>query len=300
MTGEARRTTFLALALAPLLAGCAARGPGAPDGAADPDRREWVELFDGRSLAGWTPKFARSPVGENYAGTFRVRDGVIEARYDGYGGDYGARFGHLYHDTPHSHYLVSLEYRFVGELYPGAPAYTIRNSGIMVHAQDPRTMPPDQNFPISIEMQFYGGLSDGRPRPTGNMCSPGTDVVFAGRRDPRHCINSTSKTYDGDRWVRAEALVLGDSVVKHIIEGDTVLVYERPRYAPGVVTGFDPAQLRAGAPAASGFIALQAEGHPVDFRNVRLLNLAGCTDPRARNFKRYHVKSDPAACRYDR
>jgi hypothetical protein len=287
----------LAAALA-LTSACAARRPAAPPN--DPDRREWVDLFDGRSLDGWTAKFAKHPVGENYANTFRVRDGIIEARYDGYGGDYAAQFGHLYYDRPYSYYLVSLEYRFVGELYPGAPSYTLRNSGIMVHSQDPRTMPPDQNFPISIEMQFLGGLSDGKARPTGNMCSPGTAVEFAGRRDPRHCINSTSRTYDGDQWVRAEALVLGDSVVKHIVGGDTVLVYNRPRYAGGVVTGFDPAQLREGAPVTSGYVALQAEGHPVDFRNVRLLNLEGCTDPRARNYKRYYVKSAPAACRYDR
>jgi hypothetical protein len=130
------------------------------------------------------------------------------------------------------------------------------------------------------------------------MCSPGTAVTFGGRPDRRHCINSTSKTYDGDRWVRAEALVLGDSVVKHVIEGDTVLVYTKPVMAAGVVTGFDPAQLREGEPLARGFIALQAEGHPIDFRRVRLLNLAGCTDPKATNYKRYFVRSDSTACRY--
>jgi hypothetical protein len=282
-------TAGAACALAP------AQGPARPN---DPDRREWVELFNGRDLSGWTAKFAKHDVGENYANTFRVRDGVIEARYDGYGGAYREQFGHLYHDVPLSYYHVVLDYRFVGELYPGAPSYTIRNSGIMVHSQDPRTMPRDQNFPISVEMQFLGGLSDGRPRPTGNMCSPGTVVTFDGRLDRRHCINSTSKTYDGDRWVRAEAIVLGDSIVKHVIEGDTVLVYTKPALASGVVTGFDPAQLVDGRPLARGFIALQAEGHPVDFRNVRVLNLEGCTDPRAANHKRYFVKSDPSACRY--
>ena len=288
------------LAAAALAVGCAAPRP-APTAAprADPDAREWVALFNGRDLDGWTAKIAKHEVGENYANTFRVRDGMILARYDGYGGDYAAQFGHLYYARPFSHYLLSLEYRLVGELHPGAPSYTLRNSGVMIHSQDPRTMPRDQNFPISVEMQFLGGLGDGRPRPTGNMCSPGTAVEFAGRRDPRHCINSTSKTYDGDQWVRAEVLVLGDSVVKHIINGDTVLTYARPRLAAGVVTGHDPARLEEGRPLASGFIALQAEGHPIDFRDVRLLDLAGCTDPKARNHKTYYLKSDPADCRYD-
>ena len=158
-------------------------------------------------------------------------------------------------------------------------------------------MPRDQNFPISIEVQLLGGLSNGKPRTTGNMCSPGTAVEFQGKFDPRHCINSTSRTYDGDQWVRAEALVLGDSVVKHIINGDTVLTYTKPQHARGVVAGFDPAQLHEGKLVGTGYVALQAEGHPVDFRRVRLLDLEGCMDPRASNYKRYYVKSNPAACR---
>jgi hypothetical protein len=192
---------------------------------------------------------------------------------------------------------VSHEYRFVGELYPGAPSYTLRNSGIMIHSQDPRTMPRDQNFPISVENQYLGGLSNGRPRTTGNMCSPGTMIDFNGKPDTRHCINSTSKTYDGDQWVLAETLVLGDSIVKHIVNHDTVLVYTRPRQAAGVVFGHDPKQLVEGKLLSTGFIALQAEGHPIDFRNVRLLNLEGCMDPKSPNYKRYYVKSNPAACR---
>ncbi len=263
----------------------------------DPETRDWIELFNGKNLDGWIAKFAKHDVGDNFANTFRVSNGMILARYDGYGGNYNAQFGHLYFERPFSYYLVSVEYRFVGELYPGAPSYTLRNSGIMVHSQDPRTMPRDQNFPISIEMQFLGGLSDGKTRATGNMCSPGTAVEFNGKFDPRHCINSSSKTYDGEQWVLAEALVLGDSIVKHIVNGDTVLVYTKPRITAGVVTGFDPAQLQEGKSTASGYVALQAEGHPVDFRNVRLLNLEGCMNPTARNYKRYYVRSNPADCR---
>ncbi len=295
----------VAVAVASLLAsvgasGCAAARQAPAASRQDPNAREWLPLFNGQNLDGWIVKIAKHPVGVNHARTFRVQGGVIEARYDEYPGDYDAQFGHLYHARPYSHYIVSLEYRLVGQLHRGAPSYTLRNSGIMVHSQDPRTMPPDQNFPISIEMQFLGGLGDGRPRPTGNMCSPGTMVDFAGKPDPRHCINSTSRTFDGEQWVRAEAVVLGDSIVKHVVNGDTVLTYTRPRMAAGVVTGFDPAQLVEGKLLGSGFIALQAEGHPIDFRDVRLLNLEGCTDPRARNYKSYHVESDSTACRYDR
>jgi hypothetical protein len=262
----------------------------------DPNAREWIDLFNGKNLDGWIAKIAKHEVGDNYANTFRVVDGVIEARYDGYGPSYNAQFGHLYYERPFSYYIVTADYRFSGELYPGAPSYTLRNSGIMIHSQDPRTMPRDQNFPISIENQLLGGLSDGKPRATSNICTPGTAVTYNGKFDNRHCINSSSKTYDGDQWVHSETIVLGDSIVKQLVNGDTVLTYTKPVYALGVVTGFDPAQMHEGQPIKSGYIALQSEGHNVDFKNVRLLNLEGCMDRSARNFKSYFVKSNPAAC----
>lgn len=38
----------------------------------------------------------------------------------------------------------------------------------------------------------------------------------------------------------------------------------------------------------------------IDFRDVNLLNLEGCTDPRAANYKSYFVTSDNSQCRYRR
>ncbi|MEO8562489.1 MAG: DUF1080 domain-containing protein [bacterium] len=291
------RTIGTATLAAIMLSACASGGVGSSSASRDPDAKAWVELFNGKNLDGWTAKIAKHEVGDNYANTFRVVDGTIQARYDGYGGDYSSQFGHLFYDKPYSHYILASEYRFVGELYPKAPSYTLRNSGIMIHSQDPHTMPRDQTFPISVENQLLGGLSDGKSRPTSNMCSPGTMVDFGGKPDNRHCINSSSRTYDGDQWVLSETLVLGDSIVKQIVNHDTVLVYTHPRMAAGVVAGFDPTQLVEGKPLSSGYIALQAEGHPVDFRNVRLLNLEGCMDPKASTYKRYYVKSNPTACR---
>ena len=79
-----------------------------------------------------------------------------------------------------------MEYRFVGEQAPGNPgAWALRNSGAMLHSPDPRTMPRDQTFPISIEAQFLGGNSDGKPRSTANMCSPGTEIVYQGTSSTR-------------------------------------------------------------------------------------------------------------------
>lgn len=235
---------------------------------------EWIDLFNGKDLTGWTTKIHHYPAGDNHGDTFRVIDSTIQVRYDKYEGDFNDRFGHLYFDTPYSHFHLQMEYRFVGDLHPGAPSYTILNSGVMFHSQDPRTMLVEQNWPISVEMQFLAEVEKGKSRPTGNMCSPGTDVIFEGEVDPRHCISSTSSTYPANQWVSAELIVLGDSLITHIIEGDTVLQYSHPTIGGGVVDGYDPRIKLDGKALKSGHIALQSEGQPIDFRNIRLKNLA--------------------------
>ena len=259
----------------------------------------WISMFNGKDINDWTTKIHHYEVGDNYGDTFRVEDSIIKVRYDKYDGDFNERYGHLYYNTPYSYYHLVVEYRFVGELHPGAPSYTIKNSGVMFHSQDPRTMPKEQDWPISVEMQFLAGLEEGKSRPTGNMCSPGTDVVYEGKIDPRHCINSTSKTYFGEQWVRAEAIVLGDSIVTHIVNGDKVLEYTKPQIGGGVANRYDPAIKIDGKLLKEGFIALQAEGQPIDFRKVELKNLKGCMDPKASNYRKYYIKSDPEDCKYN-
>lgn len=237
------------------------------------DGGKWISLFNGKDLNDWFVKIQHHEVGDNFGNTFRIEDSMIRVKYDQYG-DFNDQFGHLYYKVPFSYYHLKMEYRFVGELQKGAPDYTLRNSGIMYHSQDPRTMPKEQDWPISIEMQFLGGLGDGKPRSTGNMCSPGTHIVYQGKLDTRHCINSTSKTYDGDQWVRAELIVLGDSLITHIINGDTVMQYSKPQIGGPVVNRYDPAIKQDGKILNSGFIALQSEGQPVDFRRIQLLDLS--------------------------
>lgn len=241
------------------------------------DEIGWKALFNGSDLKNWTAKIYPYEVGNNFANTFRVKDGVIQVNYDGYGPSFDDRFGHLYYDIPYSHYHLKLEYRFYGDLYAGAPSYTLRNSGVMFHSQDPRTMPSKQDWPISVEMQFLGGLGDGNPRPTGNMCSPGTHIYYNDQLLTTHCIDSKSKTYHGDRWVKAELIVRGDSIIHHIIEGDTVLTYSKPHIGGAVVNNFDPRSKVDGKALKSGFIALQSEGQPVEFRNIYIKNLLTTT-----------------------
>ncbi len=260
------------------------------------DREEWVPLFDGRTLEGWTPKITGYPAGENALNTFRVEDGLLKVRYDQYD-TFRERFGHLFHKDTFSYYVIAVEYRFVGEQVAGGPGWATRNSGIMVHGQPAATMHRDQDFPISIEVQLLGGLGKG-PRTTANLCTPGTHVEMKGALVTQHCVNSSSPTLDGDQWVRAEAHVHGGEAIAHVVNGQRVLEYQRPQIGGGNVLHADPALKTDGALLTSGSISLQSESHPVDFRKVELLNLSGCRDPKARNFKRYVVHDAPGACVY--
>ena len=270
-------TFFGVLASVLFLFSCGENNPTQDNSMAQPASQEndpWIALFNGKDINDWIAKIHHYDAGDNFGNTFRVEDGMIKVRYDQYGETFNDRFGHLYYKTPFSHYHLVVEYRFTGELYPGAPDYTLLNSGVMFHSQDPRSMPKEQNWPISVELQFLAGLGDGEPRATGNMCSPGTHVEHNGTLVEDHIIESSAKTYDKDAWVKAELIVLGDSLVTHIIEGDTVLQYSKPQIGGGVVERYDPDVKVDGTPLKEGYIALQSEGQPIDFRKVeiKLLN----------------------------
>jgi hypothetical protein len=235
-------------------------------------KEEWIPLFNGKDINDWIVKVHHHNTGDNYGNTFRVEDSIIKVRYDQYD-SFNNRYAHLFYKQPFSYYKLRFEYRLTGKWRKDAPSYTIENSGVMFHSQAPRTILKEQDWPISVEFQLLAGLPDGQPRPTGNMCSPGTDVVYQGKLDPRHCISSSSKTYPPEQWVKCELIVLGDSLITHIVEGDTVLQYSKPTIGGGVVNGADPKIKVDGTPLKSGYIALQSEGQPVDFRHIEILDL---------------------------
>jgi hypothetical protein len=262
----------------------------------DPNRKDWIQAFNGKNLDGWIMKITGFPLGENYGNTFRVENGLLKASYDQYP-EFANKFGHIFYRTKFSHYIVAAEYRFVGEQAKNGPAWALRNNGIMIHCQAPETMGKDQDFPISVEVQLLGGGPTGE-RSTANMCSPGTEVFRDGAMVKGHCITSTSQTYRGDQWVRVEAEVLGSERVRHMIDGKVVLEYTNLQIGGGNVSNFDPAVKKDGTPLGEGYIALQGESHPTEFRKVEILNLSGCMDPKASNFKSYYVHRDDSKCSY--
>lgn len=249
-----RAMTLMASAL---LAACG----GAASETAAP---EWTAIFDGETLDGWTPKIAGYPLGENFGDTYRVEDGVIAARFDAYGDDYAGRYGNLIYETPYRHYHLRLEYRFTGDQVPGGEDWAYRNSGVLYHMQPPETVALKTGFPVSLEAQF---LAEGAHAPTtGNMCSIETSVVVAGERTHVHCLGGDVPARPMGEWVRFELEAAPGGVFRHFIDGELAFEFTDPLYD-------EDHPWADGMDVEGGYIGLQAESHPVEFRNIEIMVL---------------------------
>ena len=234
------------------------------------DKDGWVRLFNGKDLTGWKVKIRGHELGDNFGDTFRVEDGLLTVSFDKYN-NFDGKFGHIFHEKPFSNYVLRVEYRFIGKQAPGGPGWAFRNSGIMIHGQSPESMRKDQDFPVSIEVQLLGGNGTD-DRTTANLCTPGTHFVKDEKLVRRHCNSSTSKTYHGDQWVTLEVEVHGNKLIKHIIDGQTVLQYTKPQLDASSADA--RALIKDGDKMLhGGTISLQAESHPIQFRKVEIREL---------------------------
>ena len=236
-----------------------------------PLKENWIKLFNGKDLSDWTVKIKGHPLGENYKNTFIVEEGVMKVNYDAYD-TFDDAFGHIYYNKEFSTYKFRMDYRFTGEQIKGGATWAKRNSGIMIHCEDPKGIGLNQNFPVSIEVQLLGGLDNGE-RSTGNLCTPGTHVRMNNTLITDHCTSSSSKTYNGDQWVHVEIEVRNDSIIKHFINGENVLTYEKPLIGGVVDYNEELWKSKEGTPLKKGYISLQSESHPVEFKNIEILIL---------------------------
>lgn len=226
---------------------------------------EWVSLFNGKNLDGWKVKIKGHKFGENWKNTFRVKDGKMIVDYSEYD-KFDSYFGHIFYKNPYTNYRMRLQYRFIGNQVEGGPGWAKRNSGVMIHCQDPETMEIDQDFPISLEVQLLGGIEKGQKRSTGNLCTPGTHVYMNGELIKDHCINSSSDTYYGEEWVDMEIEVRADSIISHLINGKEVIRYTQP-----IIGGqFNNNSVWEGKELKGGYISLQSESHPIEFKNIQI------------------------------
>ncbi len=270
-------------------------------------KEDWTPLFNGKDLTGWDIKIKDHQLNENYKNTFRIEDSMLRVVYNDYD-SFKMQFGHLYTQTPYSYYKLKLQYRFNGDHLADAPIWGDRNSGVMLHSQSGKSIELHQDFPVSLEFQFLCGNGKDTVA-TGSVCTPGTFITYNGKPYLGHIQKSDSKTYLKNEWINAEAEVYGDSLIRHIINGDTVLTYTRPMIGEGFVSDTHTWTLanitdsllwinKANTPLKEGYIALQAESQPIDFRKIEILNLVGCMDPKAINYKSYYIKSDNSQCKY--
>ena len=232
------------------------------------EKEKWISLFNGVDLQNWEVKIKGHPLGVNWNNTFKVVDSALRVDYSGYKA-FNESFGHIFYNTPYKNYKLKLTYRFIGKQIEGGENWAKRNSGVMIHCQKPGSMELDQNFPVSIEVQLLGGITENESRSTANLCTPGTHVNIDNELVTAHCIDSNSDTFYGDQWVDLEIEVRNDSIIRHHVNGELVMEYNRP-----VIGGeYNTMAELAGKPLKSGYISLQSESHPVEFKNILLLEL---------------------------
>ena len=228
----------------------------------------WKTLFNGKDLKGWEMKIAGYPLGTNFGNTFRVQKGILQVRYDKYD-SFRNRFGGLYYKEKFTNYRLKVEYRFIGELTPGAPVWGLRDGGVQYHSQSPATMTIDQPFPVCLEYNLHGGNGKDE-RPVGEICANGIYVTINGKRTTSYCTPATvKKTFHGDQWVTLEIDVQGDKI-KHFVNGEEILQFDNPRYNPEhglgknfIIDGKDK--------VTEGYISLQSNSHPMDFRKIEIM-----------------------------
>jgi hypothetical protein len=261
------RMPLAAAVLLLLLVACAKKPPvlvPAPAG-------QWVAVFNGKNLDDWTVKIAGHDLNDNYRNTFRVEDGLLKVSYDQYE-KFGGRFGSIFYNKKLSHYWLRAEYRFVGTQAAGAPSWAYENSGIQLHSQPPETMRKNQEFPVSVEFDIVGARLLGR-HPTGDVCENGTRVKISGAVLMDKCSKLSEISVPGDEWVTILAEVQGGTRVRQIVNGALVV-----EYTDLVLDEKDPDSgrlLRSGADRGltEGYISIQANSHPIEFRRIEILPL---------------------------
>lgn len=237
--------------------------------AKETNKQQWIALFNGKDLEGWTMKINGYALGDNFGNTFRVEDGILRIRYDQYGPEFNERFGALFFDKNLFDFRLKVEYRFVGETAPGAPEWGFRDSGVQFYGQAPSTVKLDQRFPICLEYNLHGG-NGSDDRPLGAICGIGMFVEVDGATNASFCTPAkVSRTFHGDQWVTVE-IDVKEGKMTHFVNGEEIMSYANPTYDPE--NEFASAFIKNGdASVKSGYISLQSNSHPIDFRKIELL-----------------------------
>lgn len=232
------------------------------------ENKKWVTLFNGKNLDNWTPKISGYKPGENFGNTFRVQEGILSTRYDQYD-SFSNRFGALYYNKKFTNYRLKVEYRFVGNTTPGAPSWGYRDGGIQYYCQSPATVDLTQSFPVCLEYNLHGGNGKDE-RPVGEICASGMYVEINGKRNSSYCTPPVVKrTFHGDQWVTAE-IEIRNGKITHFVNGEQIIQFENPRFDSTNANGKKFIE-NGNNLVQDGYISLQSNSHPMDFRKVEIL-----------------------------
>lgn len=223
----------------------------------------WVNLFNGKDLTGWVPLIHKSKVGENYMDTFRADsvNKVIRIAYDKYPNQsFDGRIGNLYYNKRLTNYRVRVTYRFIEPQAKNPVSWGRNNSALMIFAVDPYTITGDPQLPPMIELQLLGSPSAGGTT-SPNYCDLGGMSM---QQHSARCGNNGSgkAPNPANQWTTVEAEVHVTGVTKVFQLPDTTnpaQTMSGPRYMNQAVTG--------------GFVALQSESQPIEFKDILLKEL---------------------------
>jgi hypothetical protein len=213
-----------------------------------------IELFNGKDLSGWT-KISRAGETPDPA-TWTVADGVIRCT--------GMPYGYIRTENRYKNYRLTVEWRWSGpDLPPNAQGRPRnRNSGVLLH-----TDASDTVWPSALEAQ----LQQTSAGDFHHMGTVETAEVLAARAKAAAAAGGDAEAAQRAQGVRrvpktgapAEKPVGEWNTYEITCSGDTVTLR---------INGVD--QNRATkANVTEGYICLQSEGAPIEFRNVKLTPL---------------------------
>ena len=95
-------------------------------------------------------------------------------------------------------------------------------------------------------------------------------IEHNGVQNKTTCIPAdVSKTFHGDQWVTAE-IDIKDGLIIHYVNGEEILRYSNPIYNSENATA-KLLMTNGDKKVKGGFISLQSNSHPIDFRSIELM-----------------------------
>jgi Domain of Unknown Function (DUF1080) len=223
----------------------------------------WVKIFNGQDLTGWSSLIHKSAYKQDPYNTFRADavNHVIKVTYEDYPNtSFDDRCGLLYYDKLLTNYRVRVTYRFLEPQATNPVSWGKNNSGLMIFGIAPAQVTGDPEFPPLIEIQLLGANSAGGST-TPNMCTPGGMTM---KKSTAACGDNHTGVAPppAAEWATVEAEV-------HV-KGDTK-VFQYPDMTTPVITMSGP--VYDGKDVTAGYLSLQSESQPVEFKDVELMEL---------------------------